>query len=189
MAQDVSAQDTAGQPPIWAGAYVGAGASHRWSSSTATMTGSTENRSSSTGTRFHGLAGYNWRFSPWVLGLEGEVSRSDHSRPGISGAGFVRAGYATGPWLFFVRAGADVTRPRTTWRNTTTGEVVVQEQDSAGPSFGAGVERALTGHIVLRSDLTVTGHSYRFQNPFSSGQLDASSSATVLRGSLIYTFH
>ncbi|WP_315742277.1 MULTISPECIES: outer membrane protein [unclassified Bradyrhizobium] len=118
-------------PPTWAGFYIGVQGGGGWGRSKETFFGA-PNTAIFVGTQSYntsggfvgGVAGYNWQFGNYLIGIEGDYHWSDISgRSGVVNAGLGdtyftklrsfgdikgRAGWANGPWLLFISGGAAV---------------------------------------------------------------------------------
>jgi len=149
----------------WNGFYVGGNAGGAW----ATTSDSNAFFAATTG-NFHitggvagGQVGYNWQFSPWVLGIESDFDGSNVKGSTSAGlcAGVVctientwvgttraRIGYATGAWLPYLTGGV------------AYGDVHIQDSagavhagtNRAGWTGGGGMEYALNQNWSIRAE-------------------------------------
>ncbi|MBZ9860701.1 outer membrane protein [Mesorhizobium sp. CA12] len=175
FAADVFApQDTAVYN--WSGIYVGADAGYGWGNSTQDFDGIDYNVPLDPKGWLGGLyAGYNYQLSNGVvLGVEGDFNFSDIDSKGVRGisagvddptfsygsdlkwTGSLRGrlGYAAGQFLPFVTGGLAVGR----YENfqTAAGVPYSHTNTFTGWTLGAGVDYAMTEHIVLRVEYRYT---------------------------------
>jgi outer membrane immunogenic protein len=152
-------------PATWQGFYIGGHAGYIWSQTDVFDTGVLiESNANTSGFVGGVLAGYNWQFSNWVFGLEGDFGWSDAHGTGaralvvtpnsynIDWTGHLRGriGIAPGPYpvLFFLAGGAAFSR--FIFTDGETGEQMASTY--TGASFGGGVDWVANSQFVLRAE-------------------------------------
>jgi outer membrane immunogenic protein len=154
-----------------------------------------------------GTVGYNWQISNWVLGVEGDISKSDIKGAGDSAPGYScsfpggcvsdikwfgtvrgRAGYAAGAWLLYGTGGAAFGRVHTGFSPTTTFDGT---NNRTGWTAGAGIEYGFAQHWsakleYLHVDLGKDFQWTTFLNGTDPGLTRAS--FDLVRGGVNYRF-
>jgi outer membrane immunogenic protein len=146
----------------WSGFYVGAHFGYLWGRTTFIDNGVLAQSDAPTdGVVGGGLAGYSWQSGPYVLGIEGDIGRSNaHGNGNDDGAGGGgagelhwtahvrgRAGYAWGQWLLFVAGGlaiADFDVSMQDIISMTCGGIYT------GFSVGGGIDYAINNRVSAR---------------------------------------
>lgn len=145
----------------WTGGYVGAyaGGAVGWNGLKSLSARSTDVTLFPGGFTGGGLAGFNYQFNPFVVGVEGEIGADSWKQSGTyvnpngtrgatsegTYAGRIRArlGYATGNFLFYGAGGVSFADDRVTISNPN-GRSDTIRKDLVGWNAGAGVEYAFS---------------------------------------------
>jgi outer membrane immunogenic protein len=151
-------------PPIWtwSGFYIGVQAGAGWSNVNWFVPGLVvTGRETGSGGAIGGTAGWNWQMpgSPWVFGIEADVSWSNILVGGVVACGGPcttrldtlatirgRFGHANGPLLFYLTGGG-------AWGNFTNSVTIASfRDDNWGWTVGGGLEGALGGGWSLKAE-------------------------------------
>lgn len=147
----------------WRGGYVGAAAGISDTGTRVTAGGSRTTKSR-LDAAFSVFGGYNWQVSRVILGVEGELAylgreaKGNHASLGRftskstwSAALKGRVGLPIGRFMPYLSAGLAATG------QTFTANGVKDKAVGVGPTFGAGLEVAMTNKVRVRADYSLTG--------------------------------
>ena len=206
-------------PFNWTGFYVGAQAGYQFGKisgpfENSAQTGSAPYSIDTDGGVFGGFAGYNHQFSNFVVGAEGDANfvvgtkKTDRNLPFTffgagAPAGFadiggeqtwnaslrLRAGYAFDRFLPYVTGGVAFGNVKTFYAPAGLPDALTQETDRVGWTIGAGMEYAITDHILARLEYRYADLGKKsFTNiPLNVHDEVKATTSTVLAG-IIYKF-
>jgi outer membrane immunogenic protein len=177
LAQAASAADMPTKAPAytapaatsynWNGFYLGGHLGYLWGRTTLVDNGVvTESNAPTDGVIGGVLGGFNWQSGPLVLGIEGDIGWTNATGTGqaqptveihhykIDWTSHIRgrAGYATGPWLFFVAGGASIAEFNMTMQVLSTFIPCQEGGPYTGWSVGGGVDYALNDWVSARAE-------------------------------------
>jgi outer membrane immunogenic protein len=207
MGLPYEAQTATAKPFTWRGVYFGAQLAYGWGKTEHTFSGAPPSGTSNTRGPLGGVyAGYNGQFSQFVLGVEGDIELADvhgsyHTADGISSTGSARMEwdaslrarvgtvfgrsliYATGGLAFGgfeFKGGPNFNRFCCGYSDTLTGWTV-----------GAGVEHALTSHLIGRLEYRYTDYgsaSGKLPPSYPWVKMKTDTTTSVVRAGLAYKF-
>lgn len=197
----------AATPFAWSGVYFGAQAGYGWGTTEHSFSNGAPSGTSDLGGPVGGVyAGYNAQLGGLVLGVEGDIGLDDVIGDYRNDKGFTSAGSARLEWDASLRArfGASFGR---SLLYATGGVAFAGYEFKGGPNFnrvccgysdtltgwtvGAGVEHAVTAHLITRLEYRYTDYGTAtgaLDPAFPSVKMRTESSTSVVRAGLAYKF-
>ncbi len=154
-------------PYNWTGFYLGGHFGYLWGRTTLVDNGVVTDTNAPTNGVIGGvLGGYNWQNGALVLGVEGDFGRTNARGNGQAAQAIEihhynfdwtshirgRAGYASGPWLFFLAGGAAFAEFNMTMQTLSTFIPCQSGGPYTGWSVGGGVDYAFNNLVSARAE-------------------------------------
>lgn len=185
----------------WTGFYLGGHFGYLWGRTTLVDNGVVTDTNAPTNGAIGGvLGGYNWQNGALVLGVEGDIGWTNARGTGQSAQTIEihhynfdwtshirgRAGYASGPWLFFVAGGAAFTEFNMTMQTLSTFIPCQEGGPYTGWSFGGSVDYAFNNLVSARAEYLYDDFGRKNYTMAANDVYQVHLTGNTLRGAIIF---